>query len=102
MPNRTCCICSGPLQGIGCRADPFNGGMCCNDCRDRFVDPVRVVLGSAATIGLLKILRAIAKEGRHMLEQRAISEAMLRVAHGLDDQLTDPPLDQPGEAIRDG
>lgn len=83
MPNgRQCCICTAPLKGIGCRADPFKGGMCCDDCKDRYVEPVRKIFGEAVTVNMLNVLRSLAKESRHIRESRAISDAMRDAVNG--------------------
>ena len=44
---RPCCICGLEFTEYGNNPEPFDGdiGMCCNDCNDRWVVPVRILFG---------------------------------------------------------
>jgi hypothetical protein len=44
---RPCCICGMEFEGYGHNPEPFDGdiGMCCDDCNDRWVVPVRILFG---------------------------------------------------------
>jgi hypothetical protein len=44
---RPCCICGMEFTEYGNNPEPFDGdiGMCCNDCNDHWVVPVRILFG---------------------------------------------------------
>ena len=84
--NKNCSICSGATKGgARCVASPF-AGLCCEDCYDRFVQPVRLIFGAAASHQMMQAFRSIAKEGRRILDQKKIDAAMLEAAHSTCDE----------------
>jgi hypothetical protein len=44
---RPCCICGLQFDSFGHNPEPFDGdiGMCCDDCDNRWVTPVRILFG---------------------------------------------------------
>ena len=66
-------------------ASPF-AGLCCDDCYDRFVQPVGLIFGGAAAHQMMQAFRSIAKEGRRILDQKKIDAAMLEAAHSACDE----------------
>ena len=81
--KKICSICAGVSKDTRCKAAPF-GGLCCDDCYDRVVQPVRLLFADRVTPGLLSTLRSIAKEGRRILDQKAIETVM--AAHAVSDE----------------
>ena len=65
-----CCICLNPTHYPGCNPYPFGqaGDRCCEDCDDRFVVPVRILLGNKPLNSKLEqFLRALAKYGNFVI-----------------------------------
>jgi hypothetical protein len=67
---RPCCICGMEFTEYGNNPEPFEGeiGMCCNDCNDRWVVPVRIIFGRdgmnhrGAPLALLKRIAEMAAQ----------------------------------------
>ena len=72
---RLCNICGGGSKAARCKAAPFPG-LCCEECYDRWVQPVRLLFGPAPKPQLVSAFRSIAKEARRIMEQKNISAAM--------------------------
>ena len=71
--KHTCCICGIDFDGWGDNPEPFGADddKCCHECNDRFVVPVRLILGrNVADKGLLEFLCRLAGLGRDMVEMR--------------------------------
>ena len=63
---RPCCICGMEFSEYGHNPEPFTGdvGMCCNDCNDRWVVPVRMLFGrDPFAIGMLAVFKKLAELG---------------------------------------
>jgi hypothetical protein len=73
-----CCLCGEDFLEYGNNPEPFCAGMddprCCDDCNDRFVVPVRMILGrgydDAEVLGLL---HHIAMRGKTMVKVREVA-----------------------------
>ena len=60
-----CSICGSEDHGFGNNPEPFLGHKCCDDCNDRFVVPVRMVLGRGYdNHNTLNFLQTIAELGK--------------------------------------
>lgn len=67
MKQKSCSICGNMFTGWGNNPQPFDGESCCDDCNDRFVVPVRMVLGrSYDNKYILVLLQTIAELGSVM------------------------------------
>ena len=68
-----CCICLRGFSGHGCNPAPFgeSGDRCCTECDDRFVTPVRILVGlRPLNPKMEQFLCAIAKYGNFVVEQK--------------------------------
>ena len=65
-----CSICGCEEHGMGNNPEPFPGERCCKDCDDRFVIPVRMVLGrgydNANTLSFLQTIAELGKAIRRV------------------------------------
>ena len=78
---KECCICLNLFHGPGNNPEPFGskGDRCCTDCDDRFVTPVRMLLGRKPMNDKLEqFLRGVAKYGNFVISQKKHMTAVHR------------------------
>jgi hypothetical protein len=62
---RPCCVCEMQFEGFGHNPEPFDGdvGMCCTDCNERWVVPVRILFGRGGDGVPLPLFKRMAEMG---------------------------------------
>ena len=71
MTKRQCAICAEPFNGFGNNPAPFPGEVCCNNCDDYFVTPVRIMYADPAQAKpLLRALCQVAVIGKLLARAR--------------------------------
>jgi hypothetical protein len=75
--KKTCCICGEDFHEWGNNPAPFTGEICCNDCNDRFVVPIRMITRDGISAETGKALKDLARYGKIFVNARKTAQGSI-------------------------